>query len=93
MRLQGKYIPRSNKCVCDLCGFVYMAHQLRYNSDGLLVCSKDYEPEHPQDKFVGAKSEKIVPDKVRVEPTPIYREFGTTWQGEDLTWQDERVDW
>jgi len=75
MRLQGKYIPRSNRAVCDLCGFVYMAHQLRYNSDGLLVCSKDYEPEHPQDKFVGAKSEKIVPDKVRVEPTPIYREF------------------
>lgn len=35
---------------CDICGFDYYRSELRKNSDGLIVCSKDYEPEHPRKK-------------------------------------------
>lgn len=34
--------------VCDACGFRFKSHQLKKRWDGLMVCSKDYELDHPQ---------------------------------------------
>lgn len=35
--------------VCDVCGFLYKASQLRKRWDGLYVCHKDYEIRQPLD--------------------------------------------
>lgn len=39
--------------ICDLCGGKFKFSQLRKNSNGLYVCRKDYEPEHPQERVRG----------------------------------------
>lgn len=33
---------------CEICGFRFPLHHLRYQWDGLLVCKKDYSIKHPQ---------------------------------------------
>ena len=71
-RMRHKYKPGNNKAICDICGWVHYASDLRYNSDGLLVCARDWEPEHPLDKAYPGRVEKIVPDKVRVEPDDVF---------------------
>lgn len=68
----SRYIPGNNWVVCDLCGFKVRASKTRFNHDGLLVCSKDWEPQHPQEYMVEHRAEKIVPDKVRSEPSEIH---------------------
>ena len=41
--------------VCDSCGFVFPASELRKRpEDGMMVCKKDWEPVHPQ-KYIKAK--------------------------------------
>lgn len=71
----GRYIPGQNWVECDICGFKVRAGQTRYNSDGLLVCIKDWEPEHPQDYLVESRTEKIVPDKVRVHEQTVVTDY------------------
>lgn len=67
----SRYIPGNQYTVCDLCGFKVRASKARFNHDGLLVCTKDWEPQHPQEYMVEHRAEKIVPDKVRTEPDEI----------------------
>ena len=71
MAWNSRYIPGNNWIVCDLCGHKIRASKARFNHDGLLVCTKDWEPQHPQEYMVEHRAEKIVPDKVRSEPTEI----------------------
>ncbi len=40
------YVPGTFWYECDICGWDYLFNELRKNSDGLWVCSKDYEPLH-----------------------------------------------
>ena len=35
---------------CDICGFDWLRSEMQKNSDGLIVCRADYEPEHPRDR-------------------------------------------
>lgn len=34
--------------VCDVCGFRFKSSKLRKRWDGLMVCDKDFEYDHPQ---------------------------------------------
>lgn len=47
------YRHGDHNAICDLCGGKYKFSELRKNSDGLYVCHKDYEPEHPQERVRG----------------------------------------
>ena len=46
---------------CDVCGQKYKASKLKKRWDGLLVCSKDWEPRHPQDFVRGVKDTQSTP--------------------------------
>lgn len=49
------YKAGDNNCICDRCGFKYKASELKRTWDGLWVCSKDWEPRHPQDFVRGVE--------------------------------------
>jgi len=44
----NRYIPGDYLRNCDICDFTYLRSELKKNSDGLIVCRKDYEPKHPR---------------------------------------------
>ena len=48
--------------ICDVCGHKFKATEMRKRWDGLLVCDKDYETDHPQ-KFIRVQADgQSVPD-------------------------------
>lgn len=55
------------KADCDECGRTFKASQLKKRWDGLMVCSTDWEPRHPQD-FVRAKADYQAVPWTRPEP-------------------------
>ena len=73
------YIPGSNIVMCDLCGFRFRASEVREQPHGLhkglLVCDNDFDDYNPQHEDLRAVPEKIVPDKVNVEPDSDLIEF------------------
>lgn len=50
---------------CPVCGFDYLASEMRKRWDGLYVCKKDWEPRHELD-FIRAR-----PDKEQADQ-PVY---------------------
>ena len=48
------------EATCDVCGFRFKADQLKKRWDGLMTCTADWEPRHPQDYL------RAVPDKQAV---------------------------
>jgi len=66
------YTPGENWCMCDLCGFRFRASEVREQphglNKGLMVCDADFDDYNPQHEDLRAVPEKIVPDKVNVEP-------------------------
>jgi hypothetical protein len=63
--------PGTWKVVCDVCGFQFHSGVIKKRWDGLMVCHKDYELDHPQ-KFIRVRAESGSPSFVRPEPEPIY---------------------
>jgi hypothetical protein len=55
------YKAGSYNTVCDVCGFRFKADKLRKRWDGLMTCSKDWEPRHPQDFLRGVPDKQSVP--------------------------------
>lgn len=47
--------------ICDRCGEKFKASELKETWDGLMVCSKDWEPRHPQDMIKGVEDDSSVP--------------------------------
>lgn len=48
--------------ICDRCGFKMKLHALRKEWTGLKVCSKCWEPRHPQDFVTGVPDFQAVKD-------------------------------
>lgn len=65
------FILGDSKSCCDVCGFDYKQSQLRKRWDGAMVCSKDWEPKHPQD-FVKARPERSIVKDARPAPEPRF---------------------
>ena len=42
------YKPGDWNVICDVCGFRFKSSKLRKRWDGLMVCDKDFEHDHPQ---------------------------------------------
>jgi hypothetical protein len=56
------YVPGDHWRICDVCGFQYRASQTFKRWDGLITCSEDWEPRHPQDFVRGRKDRQNAPD-------------------------------
>ncbi len=50
-----------HNAICDTCGFKFKASELKKTWDNMYVCSKDFEPRHPQDFVRGKKDDQSVP--------------------------------
>ena len=57
--------------LCDICGQKYKASELRKNWKGLMVCSRDFEPRHPQD-FVRGVEDNPTPPWTRPAPAATF---------------------
>lgn len=61
------YKKGSWNVVCDVCGVQYKSDEVRKRWDGLIVCERDWEPDHPQ-KFLRVKSDGHPVPFIRQEP-------------------------
>jgi hypothetical protein len=61
MSYQVFYKKADWKSICDRCGFLYKASQLKKEWNGLRVCKVCWEPRHPQDFVRGKKDDQSVP--------------------------------
>ena len=71
MSYRPHYVSGDWNAVCDSCGKVLKASELRQRWDGLMVCSRDWEPRQPQD-FVRAVADVTAPPFTRPEPTDTF---------------------
>jgi hypothetical protein len=46
----NRYVPGTYKRECDVCGWDYLRSELKERYDGAIVCSKDFELQHPREK-------------------------------------------
>jgi hypothetical protein len=65
------YKHGDRNAICDMCGFKYKLSSLRKRWDGLLVCSKDFEPQHPQ-SLIQINSERPRWVECRPETTDVF---------------------
>lgn len=72
---KDNFVLGDTKACCDVCGFNFKGSQLRKRWDGAMVCSKDYEVQHPQDK-IQIRSERNNVKDARPEPTIRYLAVG-----------------
>ena len=69
--MRNYYKPGTWNCLCDICGFKFKADQLRKRWDGLMVCSRDFEPRHPAD-LIRVPKESTGVAWTRPEPTDTF---------------------
>ena len=58
--------------ICDECGFEFRNDQLRRRWDGAMVCSKDWEPQHPQELTHPRRADRQSVPWSRPEPTDVF---------------------
>ena len=71
--------PGGHYVICDVCGFKIRASETRKRWDGLRVCTKDWEPRHPQDGVRGQRDRQAVTD-ARPEPPDVFLAPGDVTQ-------------
>ena len=49
MGKSDKFVLGEWNAICDMCGFKFKSSKLQKNWEGFMVCSKCWEPQHPQD--------------------------------------------
>ncbi len=64
------FVLGDSKACCDCCGFNFKQSMLRKRWDGAMVCSKDWEPRHPQDSLKAMPERQTI---VNPRPEPTYR--------------------
>lgn len=57
--------------ICDVCGFEFYSGELKKRWDGLMVCDKDFELDHPQ-KYLRVREDKISVPWVRSDPSETF---------------------
>lgn len=65
------FAPGQHNFICDQCGFKLKSNDKRKQWDGLIVCSKCYDPRHPQDFVRGKRDRQSVPNP-RPDPDPEF---------------------
>jgi hypothetical protein len=57
--------------ICDECGLKFRLALLRRRYDGFMVCRKDWEPQHPQEKIYPKSDRVSVPNARPDGDTPL----------------------
>lgn len=65
------YKPGQWLAHCDVCGFKYYSGDMRQRWDGLMVCEKDWEPDHPQ-KYLRVPSDTSSVPWVRKQSDDLF---------------------
>lgn len=73
MSYRPHYIKGDWNAICDVCGRKMKASQLKKRWDGVMVCSVDWEPRHPQD-FVRGVADFQAPVFTRPEQEDTFIE-------------------
>lgn len=76
---------------CDVCGMQYKSSELKKRWDGLYVCEKDFETEHPSDKFKFPKEKEGI-EWVRGDDTDTTPDPVDEVLGEELVSSDSFTD-
>jgi hypothetical protein len=71
MSYKPSYQSGDWKAVCDICGQVFKASELRQRWDGFKVCSKDFEYRQPQD-FVRGVADITAPPWTKPESQDLW---------------------
>ena len=72
------YKPGRWNALCDVCGFRFKSDELKKRWDGLMVCSADWEPDHPQ-KFLRVHEDSSSVPWVRDEPADQFVQTCSIW--------------
>ena len=65
------YRSSDHYVICDECGFKVRASETRMRWDKMRVCTKDWEPRHPQD-FVRGKRDQQRVANARPDPPDLF---------------------
>ncbi len=57
--------------ICDVCGFKFKFTELRKRWDGLIVCNKDFENDHPQ-KYIRVRESGLAVPEARPRPEDVF---------------------
>jgi len=68
---QHRFIPGDYLMTCDECGVVFRRSEMRERWDKSWVCSKDWEPKHPQESVRG-KADKMQVPVARPQGEDVY---------------------
>ena len=71
----NSFVLGDSKGNCDRCGFDYKHSQLRKEWTGAMVCSKCWDPRHPQD-LIQPRAERNNVQDARPAPAPRYLAAG-----------------
>ena len=66
--MSNGYVPGEYYVICDECGFKVRSSETRKRWDGMRVCTKDWEPRHPQDGVRGRVDRQAVPNARPEQP-------------------------
>lgn len=64
---------------CDVCGFKFKADEVKKRWDGLMVCSNDFEHDHPQ-KFLRVVEDKQTVPFVRKQNDDTFLNVCYLWE-------------
>ena len=73
--MANTYISGDYYMICDRCRFKFRRSQMTRTYDGMWVCPKDWEPQHPQE-FVRGVDQQIAVPVARPEPEDYFVEAG-----------------
>jgi len=70
--MPGTYFKKgSYNGICDVCGFKFKFTELQKRWDGLIVCHKDFEQDHPQ-KYIRVRESGLSVPVIRDRPEDIF---------------------
>ena len=66
--MPGTYFKSGSwNIICDVCGFKFKETEVKKRWDGLIVCDKDFEYDHPQ-KYIRVRADGQAVDPIRDRP-------------------------
>lgn len=73
------------KIICDVCGWEFYSDEVKKRWDGLLVCHKDFEHDHPQ-KYLRVPNDPtpIPADWIRTEPEDVFVAVCTAYTSQGI---------
>jgi hypothetical protein len=77
--MPGTYFKSgSHNILCDVCGGKFKFNQVQKNWQGLIVCKKDFETDHPQ-KYIRVRESGLAVPEIRNRPQDVFVDVCTAW--------------